>query len=112
MSGFRQSHTLHRLSSGGFVDGDWVESGETDIPITASIQPATGKDLQNLPQGRRASSVFAVFTDTAIQTAVQGATPTKADRLSIGGILHEAVHVEPWGNDVINHYRALFARIS
>ncbi len=115
MSGFRQSHTLHRLSSGGYVDGDWVESGETDIPITASIQPATGKDLQNLEQGRRNGAVYAVFTDTAIQTAEHavGATPaTKADRLTIGGIRHEAVHVEPWANNVIPHYRALFARIS
>lgn len=110
MSSFRQAHTLFRLT-GSYVDGDWVEASEASISITASIQPATGNDLQNVPEGRRASGVFAVFTDTAIQTAVQGATPTKADRLSIGGILHEAVHVEPWQNNVINHYKALFARI-
>lgn len=111
MSGFRQSHTLHRLSTGGYVDGVWVESGETDIPITASIQPATGKDLLNLEQGRRNGAVYAVYTDTAIQTAEQGASPTKADQLTIGGIRFEAVHVKPWQNNVINHYRALFARI-
>lgn len=111
MSSLRKARTLFRLA-GGFVDGTWVVSGETEIAITASIQPATGQDMQNVEEGRRAGGVFAVFTDTAIQTAVQGASPTKADQLEIGGIRHEAVHVEPWDNDVINHHKALFARIS
>ena len=110
MSSFRQAHTLKRLT-GSYVDGVWVEASEADIAITASIQPATGKDLQNLEQGRRNGAVYAVFTDTAIQLTEQGATPTKADQLTIGGIRHEAVHVEPWANNVIPHYRALFARI-
>ena len=114
MSSFRQTHTLYRLT-GSYVDGVWVEVSEEAIPITASIQPATGKDLQNLEQGRRNGAVYAVFSDTAIQLAEQavGATPgTKADELVISGVRHEAVHVEPWQNNVINHYRALFARIS
>lgn len=111
MSSFRQAHTLYR-QQGGLVDGDWVKSGETGIAITASIQPATGNDMRNLPEGRRAGGVFAVYTSTAIQTTVHGASPTKADQLVIGGIRHEAMHVEPWQNGVINHYRALFARIT
>ena len=110
---FRQAHTLYRLT-GSLVDGYWVTSSEAEIAITASIQPATGKDLQNLEQGRRNGAVYAIFTDTAIQLSEQavGATPaTKADQLVISGIRHEAVHVEAWQNGVINHYRALFARI-
>jgi hypothetical protein len=113
VSSFRQATTLYR-QAGSYVDGVWVDSGESQIAITASIQPATGKDLQNLEQGRRNSAVYAVYTDTALLTTEQavGATPgTKADQLEIGGIRHEAVHVEPWQNNVINHYRALFARI-
>lgn len=113
MSSFRKPHTLYRLT-GSYVDGVWVTASEAEIAIEASIQPATGKDLQNLPEGRRNGAVYAIFTDTAIQTTEQavGATPgTKADQLVIEGLRHEAVHVEPWGNDVINHYRALFARI-
>ena len=112
MSSLRGATTLYRLSSGGYVDGTWVESAETEIAITASIQPATGKDLQNLPEGRRQGVVYAVYTSAAIQTAVQGAAGTKADQLVIGGVRYEAMHVEPWQNNVINHYRALFARIS
>ena len=111
MSSFRQDNILYR-QGGGYVDGLWVDSGETPIAITASVQPATGKDMQNLPEGRRNGAVFAVYTSTEIKTAEQGPSPTKADQLVIGGVRYEALHVEPWQNNVIPHYRALFARIS
>ncbi len=114
MSSFRQAHNLFRPQGGDYVDGYWVETGENTIAITASIQPATGKDLQNVEEGRRNSGVFAVFTSTEIRTAEQAtasADPgTEADELVINGQRYEAVHVEPWANNVINHYRALFAR--
>ena len=108
---FRQAHNLYR-SAGSYVDGVWVQASEATIAITASIQRATGKDMEDVPEGRRQGGVYAVYTDTAIQTSVHGAAPTKADQLVIDGVRHEAVHVEPWQNNVINHYRALFARIA
>ena len=115
MSSFRQSHTLYRAQAGSYVDGTWVTPGFDSIAITASIQPATGKDLVNVEEGRRQGGVFAVYTDTALQITRQAtvaADPgTVADQLEIGGIRYEAVHVEPWQNNVIPHYRALFARI-
>jgi hypothetical protein len=114
MSSFRQSHTLYR-QLGNMVSGDWVKSGETAIPITASIQPATGKDMLNVPEGKRQSAIYAVYTSTAIQTArhaTASAAGTQPDQMEIFGHRCEAVHVEPWQNNVINHYRALFARMN
>lgn len=112
---FRQSHTLFRPQAGSYVDGTWVSPGFDSISITASIQPATGKDLQNVPEGQRNSAVFAVFTSTEIKVAEQATASedpgTEADEIEIGGIRHIAVHIEAWQNDIINHYRALFARI-
>lgn len=111
---FRQAHTLFRPQAGDFVDGYWVTPGFDEIAITASIQPATGKDLQNLEEGRRNGAVYAVFTSTAIRLTEQATTDddpgTEADELVISGVRHEALHVENWANDVIPHYRALFAR--
>lgn len=111
MSSFRQATTLYR-QDGGYVDGVWVESAETEIAITASIQPAPAKDLQNLPEGRRNGAVFAVYTDIEIKISEQGASPTKADQLVIDDVRYEAVSTERWQNAVIPHWRALFARIS
>lgn len=111
MSSFRQATILYRQSGGAYVAGVWVESAETEIAITASIQPAPAKDLQNLPEGRRNSSVFAVYTDVEIMVSEQGASPTKADQLVIDGVRYEAVTTERWQNNVMPHWRALFARI-
>ena len=113
---FRQAHTLFRPQAGSYVDGHMVVPGFDSIAITASIQPATGKDLQNVDEGRRNSGVFAVFTSTEIRTTEQAtasADPgTEADELEINSQRYECVHSEPWQNNVINHYRALFARKS
>lgn len=115
MSSFRQAHTLFRPQAGSYVDGKWVTPGFDSIAITASIQPATGKDLQNLEQGRRNGAVYAVYTSTEIKVSEQATVAddpgTEADELVISGVRHEAVHVEPWLNGVIEHHRALFARI-
>jgi hypothetical protein len=113
VSSFRQATTLYR-QAGGYVDGIWVKSGETPIAITASIQPAPAKDLQNLEQGRRNGSVFAVYTDTEIKVTEQETDTeegTKADQLEIDSVRYEAVSTERWQNNVIPHWRALFARI-
>lgn len=113
---FRQAHTLFRPQAGSYVDGVMVVPGFDSIAITASVQPATGKDMDNVPEGKRNRAVFAVFTSTEIKVVEQAtaaADPgTEADELAIGGNRYEAVHVEPWANNVINHYKALFARIS
>ena len=111
MSSFRQARTLYR-QLGAYVAGVWVKSGETEIAITASTQPATGKDMDNAPEGKRQSDVVVIFTDTAIQTVVHGDSGTQPDQIEIASVRYEAVHVEPWQNNVINHYRALFARKS
>ena len=113
MSSFRKPHTLYR-EAGSMVDGKWVVSGETEIAITASIQPATGKDLANLDEGMRHRGVVAVYSSTEMRTATQSTatTPgTRADQIVRGGVRYECVHAEDWDNDVINHDRALFARI-
>jgi hypothetical protein len=97
------------------VSGDWVKSGETSIAITASIQPATGKDMLNVPEGKRANEIYAVFTSTEIQTirhSIPTVPGTQPDQMEIFGHRCEAIHVEPWQNNVINHYRALFARMN
>ena len=114
MSSFRKAHTLYR-QLGDYVDGYWVTSGETEIAITASVQPATGKDMDNVPEGKRNRAVVVVITSTEIMTAEQATVAddpgTEADQILRNGHRYEAVHVEDWDNDVINHYRALFARM-
>lgn len=111
---FRKAHTLFRPQASALVDGYWVVPGFDEIAITASIQPATGKDMDNVPEGKRHRAIVAVFTDTEIKTAEQATSDTdpgtNPDEIERNGHRYEAVHAEDWDNDVINHDHALFAR--
>lgn len=53
LNGFPKISALRTRDAGGFVGGEWVPD-TTDTPITViPLQPASGKDLQFLPDGDR-----------------------------------------------------------
>ena len=114
MSSFGQPRTIFRPDGGDYVDGYWVVTSWTQIVISGSLQPATGKDLANLPEGERVRGIFAVYTSSEIRTAEQATASADpgdvADEIEIGGVRYKCIHSEPWQNNVINHYKALFAR--
>ena len=116
MSGFRKAYTVKR-QNGSYVNGTWVATAPTDVVITASVQPATAKDLKNLPEGRRTGAAYALFTDTELLTDKEadndaGDPPKKADQITLFGDVCEVINVAPWQNDVINHYRAVVAKVA
>lgn len=116
MSGFRKPHTVKR-QNGSYVNGSWTPTTPTDVAITASVQPATAKDMKNLPEGRRTGAVYALYTDTELFTTIEedndlGLDPRKADQITLFGDVCEVMSVEPWQNEVISHYRAVVAKIA
>lgn len=90
--------------SGSYVAGRWVEGAATILEITASIQPATPKELQRLPEGDRTRDVIAIWTTTELRVG-EGA---QADRVSYGGATYEVQAVERW--DLGAYWKALAAR--
>jgi hypothetical protein len=106
-----------KRQNGSFINGIWVPDSPDDIPITASVQPATAKDMQNLPEGRRTRAAYALFTDTELLTTIaadndQALDPRKADQITLFGDVCEVMSIEPWQNEVISHYRAVVSKIA
>lgn len=66
-----------------------------EFEVTASVQPATGRDLQRLPEGRRTEETKTVITTTRLQVGGQGAE-YEADRVVIDGAEWEAQNVKDW----------------
>lgn len=64
----------------------------------ASVQPATGKDLQRLPEGKRGRDTKVVLTSTEVRVGT--------DRVSIGGSSWEVEHVEDF-SELAGFYRAV-----
>lgn len=102
---FRSPLNLYRWTNGAYVNGRWVESTQTLIPITASIQPTTGEDTNLVPEGRNPSKVYKLYTSTPIRTI----TDKNPDEIEIFGERYECVQVFPWQNNanfaIVNHFK-------
>lgn len=103
---FRIPLVAYRKLPGSYVNGRWVEGGETSFTITASVQPSNGDEMQMVPEGRRNRKVYTLYTSYLINTV----TDTNPDQLVIYGDRYEVIRVENWHNNPsvffpVNHYK-------
>jgi len=68
-------------------------------------QPATGRDLLRLPEGRRAVETRVLYTSTLLQIGGQG-SGYEADRVTIDGATWEVQQVQTWPA-AVGYYRCI-----
>jgi hypothetical protein len=68
---------------------------DSTLTITACVQPATGKDLLRLAEGRRTNETRAIFTTTRLFTGDQDAA-YEADWVTIDG--------DPWEVQMVQDF--------
>lgn len=94
------TYTVTRRTRGTVSYGKIQDGTETTFTITASVSPASGRDLQKVPEGFRANQVFAVITTTQLYTSDQVDADTEGgyqpDEISINSRAHLVEHVERW----------------
>lgn len=112
MSGFRKSHVILRKTGGGWVNGKWIAGDLSTLNIFASVQPAKMEDLVSLPEGRRLSDFIRLYTSTELRTVAEGTFPVEPDLFDWHGHSYECVQVGMWQNDVISHWKCIFAKVS
>lgn len=83
------------------VGGIITETDPTAIVILGSIQPASSRDLELLPEGRRVNKTYTVFTKDLIK---------ENWRLTIYGDEYTCIAAEVWQNGVIPHYKAIMQK--
>lgn len=101
-------YTVAREGSGTYVDGILqVGAADTPFSIVASIQPASGRDLKNLPEAQHGEETRVVFTTTELRTRTPAGAP---DTVMIDGEPWTVVRVERWQHWGTTHYRAYISR--
>lgn len=105
----RQTLTVTRESGGTFTNGKWVPGTPSTFTIDASIQPLNMRELELLPEGRRASGEsYKLYTDYVDDLlTVTDETP---DVVSIYSEDFEVFGKEVWGNGLINHKKYIVTR--
>lgn len=105
----RKLLTITRAGTGSYTNGLWVDGAPVVFTLRGSVQPATAKQMLSLPEGRRQSSAYMIYTSTLLRTVEGGRQP---DRLTIGGAVYEVVNVAEWQNQVISHYEAMAVKVN
>lgn len=99
----------YRRAPGSYVDQRFVPGVETQETFYASVQPASAKDLQMLPEGERFQDVYNLITYTDLQTASQY-TGTNADQIGYRGARYKVIKAPQW-DSLTGHYQCLITRI-
>jgi hypothetical protein len=108
---FRKTVTIKRKAAGAYANGFFQPGNETAISIQASVQPAGERDLQLLPEGRRAAGAFRLFTQSVLQIAQEG-TGKNSDVALIEGAEYEVMAEMPWQNNLIPHRVYVVSRVA
>lgn len=108
----RRILTVRRYAAGTYstTTGKWIEGSTSDFTIGASVQPLRGKEMELLPEARRESQAYKLYTDTQLFT-VDTSSSENPDRVQINGTWHEVLIVEDWQNDVISHYKIVVVKL-
>jgi len=95
---FGDDFTVTRRAAASYgTTGIATAGATTTLTIRAAIWPASGKELQRLPEGRRAQETRAGVTTTQLLTGGQGAAH-EADLVTIDGVAYEVQLCNAWPN--------------
>lgn len=101
--------TVLRREPGATVDGMYIEPEPTETRgVQASVQPASGEDLELLEEGARKREAITAWTKYELRTALQESHP--ADRVVYQGSTYEVMHVRNWGQ-VGGYWKAVAVRV-
>lgn len=111
IASFSENVTLVRYDSdGAFVDGTYVPGDTTESTIEMSVQPLSGKDLLNLPEGQRNRRLMKGYTAEELIVGEE-ATGQKADRIEYNDTTFEVQTVERWRGD-LDFFKVLMAEVN
>ncbi len=95
-------YTISRPSDGTWSFGKYTQGTPTSHTIRASIQPVSGKELDQLPEGDRFKSHIEIYTENSIY--VKDVITYKDEKF-------EVIRVSDYSDYCLEHYEALAIRI-
>lgn len=99
----RRGHTT--LDANGFT----TVAAPQKVKIKAVVYPATGRDVEVLPEGKRTEETIHVISTTDLRTASPGVNPS--DQIEYQGKTYEVALLKDW-NANANFYSVLATRVN
>lgn len=95
-----------RTRTAAWTDGVFTEAAPTTSTIQGSIQPVTGRDLEQMPEGQIRNGKWKLYTQTALQFT-DPSTPQNTTEVSHEGRWLRAVDLNRWtlSGSPLAHYK-------
>lgn len=106
----KTSLTGTRSSTGGYVNGRWVDGVEEPLSFKGNVQPVSYEELQRLPEGLRDKDMILVMTQFELRTANQ-IDGTEPDYITWQGRSYQVQKVSAFLMGVSNHYEVYAMRV-
>ena len=103
--------TIIRSTQGSYVNGEWVEGTETQVPLEVNIQPFRDEDLLLLPEADRSREWYKIYCANEIRMDKQGTSGWSADEFVYEGNRYKVMKVKFYSMSILDHYRATAARL-
>src|SRR5690606_5003111 len=87
--------------------GRYTPGASTTFSIVASVQPATGRDLRDLPEGQRGDEVRVIYTISELRTRSPAGEP---DAVTLDGEPWTVINVKRWESFGEVHFVAMACR--
>lgn len=100
------TYAVTRTAAATLVKGKRVAGATSTVNIIASVQPASGRDLLRLPEGRRSVETRIVYTATQLFVGAQGAG-FESDVVTIDGEKWEVQQVQSWESVDPTYWRCI-----
>jgi hypothetical protein len=112
MSLFKSVALVRRSFEPGVrVKGQWQEGACTDTIFMGTFQPANGKTLSLLPEGKRSGEVFRAFAPISLEfTPADAERGISGDRILWRGNEYEITIAVRWDNGLIPHWELVCTR--
>jgi hypothetical protein len=113
MSLLRNMSLIKRsFTPGSRVKGSWVEGKPIDTPFKGTAQPASGKVLELLPEGKRTTETILVFAPKELEfTAADSEAQRSGDIIIWEDRLYEVQVVKPWKVGMLPHWELVASRV-
>lgn len=110
MTFFGQARTGVREEPGTYTKGKYTKGTTSVINFNASVQPIRANEQETLPEGLREEGSYKLYTNFQLR-AVNQTTKEPGDIVDLFGKKYRVVFLEPWQNNLCNHYKAIVSEI-
>lgn len=95
-----------RTRTAAWTDGVYTQSAPTTSTVQGSIQPVTGRDLEQMPEGELRTGRWKLYTQSALQLT-DPTVPQSTTEVSVEGRWLRAVALSRWTlpGSLLNHYK-------